>query len=1027
MSEQFKYWAFISYSHQDKSWGDWLHKALETYRVPKRLVGRASRDGAVPKRLFPIFRDREELPTSADLGENINQALTQSPYLIVICSPKSAVSRWVNEEVKAFKAMGREDRILCLIVDGEPNASDKPNSGLLECFPEAVRYRVDSNRHITAERTEPIAADAREGKDGKVNVKLKLLAGLLGVSFDELRQRDKQRQFWRRVQLAATAATLICATASGWFWLDRQARVEKYAEQGRQQFVSGNPRRALVYLVEVYRNRSSNSGVRFLVAQAMRSIDAEAFALRHEGSVWSARFSADGKRILTASSDTTAKLWDGPTGELLVSFRGHTGDVASAEFSHNGLQVLTTSRDGTAKIWDAASGKALVTLSGHKSRVTAAAFSTDGGRIITGGWDKTAKLWDAATGTVLMLLSPHWTHVSSVAMSPDGKRIAVASYGSTSRIWDAASGKVIAQLEGHESQVKSIEFVADGRRIFSWGDDGTAKISDSESGRLILSFEGHTHPLFSAAFSPDKRRLLTSSSDKTAKLWDVATGKLVASLVGHKDTVTSAQFSPLGSLIATTSYDGTVKLWNAITLELLGTLDAHASSVFQIAFSQDGKRLLTASADRTAKVWDIAAAKAEIPMSETAGVFPKFSPNGRSILDGTAIHADEDRKTARVWDVASGRVIANLGGHESAVRSADFSPNGARIITVDQKVARIWDAGSYRLLSQISAPGAAVISGDGSRVATPGDPIRTVYTSEEISGKLWDATSGKLLFSMEHSGRVHSVEFSSNGALLATAGGDDKQAKIWNAATGALLFALTHAGSVNTASFSPDGRLVITASDDRTAKIWDAGTGTLLATLAGHTRGVQQAMFSPNGKRVLTMDALEEVVLWDPDRASQLTVFGRTSGITFSPDSARILAIARKSVRLWSAATGELLLSIDDDEEIFRASFSPDGEFIVTQDRAGAVKVWEATSGKLLTSLNFANASNGLAFSPDGSRILVRSGKGHLRLWNVGLENRSPAEIASRVKCHVPWKLEDGKLVPATPDPAACPKPASVR
>src|SRR5712692_7263851 len=135
MSEQFKYWAFISYSHQDKAWGDWLHKALETYRVPKRLVGRASRDGTVPKRLFPIFRDREELPTSSDLGANINDGLRQSRYMIVICSPKSAVSRWVNEEVKTFKALGREDRILCLIVDGEPNASDRPDSGLLECSP----------------------------------------------------------------------------------------------------------------------------------------------------------------------------------------------------------------------------------------------------------------------------------------------------------------------------------------------------------------------------------------------------------------------------------------------------------------------------------------------------------------------------------------------------------------------------------------------------------------------------------------------------------------------------------------------------------------------------------------------------------------------------------------------------------------------------------------------------------------------------------------------------------------------------
>jgi len=115
-----KYWAFLSYSHADKKWGDWLHKALETYRVPRRLVGKESREGKIPRRLFPIFRDREELPVSADLGANITEALRQSRYLIVICSPQAAKSVWVNEEVIRFKKLRRENLILGLIIAGEP-------------------------------------------------------------------------------------------------------------------------------------------------------------------------------------------------------------------------------------------------------------------------------------------------------------------------------------------------------------------------------------------------------------------------------------------------------------------------------------------------------------------------------------------------------------------------------------------------------------------------------------------------------------------------------------------------------------------------------------------------------------------------------------------------------------------------------------------------------------------------------------------------------------------------------------------
>lgn len=213
VQDDYKYWAFISYSHQDEEWAGWLHKQLETYRVPRRLLGRQTKSGVIPRRLFPVFRDRDELPGASDLGGNIKSALRQSRYLVVICSPKSAVSKWVNEEVKGFKALGRENRVLCLIVDGEPNATDKPESGLLECFPPAVRHKVAENGELLSDRTEPIAADARKGKDGRDNAKLKLLSGILDVGYDELKQRERQRVIRQRVRMAAMAAALLLLIA----------------------------------------------------------------------------------------------------------------------------------------------------------------------------------------------------------------------------------------------------------------------------------------------------------------------------------------------------------------------------------------------------------------------------------------------------------------------------------------------------------------------------------------------------------------------------------------------------------------------------------------------------------------------------------------------------------------------------------------------------------------------------------------------------------------------------------------------
>src|SRR5256885_8883764 len=201
--DNFKYWAFISYSHADEEWAKWVHKSLETYRVPRKLVGRSTPQGEIPKRVFPIFRDRDELPGASDLGGKLKDALSQSRSLIVICSPKSGVSKWVNEEVKAYKTLGLENRVFCLITDGEPNAA--PDSGLLECFPAAVRFKVSSDGEITDEPAEPIAADARPGKDGRANALLKLLSGVLGVGYRELGQRHRQRQRQRRLKRVALA------------------------------------------------------------------------------------------------------------------------------------------------------------------------------------------------------------------------------------------------------------------------------------------------------------------------------------------------------------------------------------------------------------------------------------------------------------------------------------------------------------------------------------------------------------------------------------------------------------------------------------------------------------------------------------------------------------------------------------------------------------------------------------------------------------------------------------------------------
>ena len=231
-----KYRAFLSYSHRDAKWADWLHKSLESYRPPKKLVGTTAGFGVVPKRLTPVFRDREELASAVDLGTVINEALQKSACQIIICSPQSAKSRWVNEEILAFKRLGREDRIFCLIIGGEPNASDIPGREAEECFPPALRFRIGSDGNLGDTRTEPIAADARPGKDGKHKAKLKLIAGVLGLDYDSLRRREQQRRN-RRLFIFACAAMggMVLTSGLAAYALFQRAAAQKQTARAERE------------------------------------------------------------------------------------------------------------------------------------------------------------------------------------------------------------------------------------------------------------------------------------------------------------------------------------------------------------------------------------------------------------------------------------------------------------------------------------------------------------------------------------------------------------------------------------------------------------------------------------------------------------------------------------------------------------------------------------------------------------------------------------------------------------------------
>ncbi len=232
-----RYRAFISYSHRDREAGERLHRKLEAYRVPRKLVGAMTREGSVPQRLTPIFRDREDLPTSGDLSASVEKALERSRFLIVLCSPAAAASEWVDKEVARFKKLHGEDRLLGVIIDNEVTAGVSDPAKL---FPPSLRYRIDADGKISDVAAEPLAADMRETGDGEKYALLKVVAGLLGVGLDDLVQRDQNRRN-RNMKIATGGLSIATLAMAGltWFALDArtEAQMQRREAEGLVEFM----------------------------------------------------------------------------------------------------------------------------------------------------------------------------------------------------------------------------------------------------------------------------------------------------------------------------------------------------------------------------------------------------------------------------------------------------------------------------------------------------------------------------------------------------------------------------------------------------------------------------------------------------------------------------------------------------------------------------------------------------------------------------------------------------------------------
>ncbi len=515
-----------------------------------------------------------------------------------------------------------------------------------------------------------------------------------------------------------------------------------------------------------------------------------------------------------ASGTSEIALWDTAKAIELGRVTAETWVTAFA-FAPDGQTLVSGHDDGRLCFWKLPSLELAGAIDAHTDAVSALAFTADGQQLTSAADDHRIRVWDVPNRKIVRELTGHTDRVPGIAWHPTGEYFVSVGWDTTARVWEPTKTEPSMLLNAHSDQVNAVAFSPDGALLACADSDFTIHVwDDPRHAKQKFVLNGHTDEIRALAFNANGTRLATAGADRVVHIWDVTTGKLVAGpnpSARHSIAISgSSLFSTAGTLLQGWDRETGDRLWPANDSE----------AVHFVAVSADGKRLATSGPTMTAKVWDIATKKVEAELNHTRGPIgsPAFSADGQylattSVSDGL------------IWVWKMGVPEAVLVIPEAAdnctLEALAFHPSGKYVAVggLDWLATSghdgalcVWDLEARDKLLTLEAGVTSLAFDTTGRYLAAG-----TFSQAGQSVVVWDFEKEEKVFDLPgHHDRINSVAFSPDGSWLVS-GGDDCTVRVWNVLTGRIMVARQFDAAVQSLAFSPDGQFVYTGNGNTTS------------------------------------------------------------------------------------------------------------------------------------------------------------------------------------------------------------------